>query len=101
MKTFGKTVKALRLKNKIGLREMSRIIGVSGSYMAHVESGENEPPSLRTIDAMARVYGVKFEELLELSGKRKLEWLCVHLEPMNLSVKQLTNLIYEARRELK
>jgi len=68
-KTFGETVKNLRIKAGIGLRELARIIDKSAGYLSDVENGRVPPPSEAIILEIAKALEVDKSELLIVARK--------------------------------
>ena len=68
-KTFGETVKDLRIKAGIGLRELARIIDKSPGYLSDVENGRVPPPSEAIILEIAKALEVDKSELLIVARK--------------------------------
>lgn len=52
-RSFGETLRDLRLKAGLGLREMARLIDKSPGYLSDVENGRVPPPSEAVIVRMA------------------------------------------------
>ncbi len=67
--TFGATVRREREKQKIGLRQAAKMIGVSPTYLSMVERAEFPPPAEDKVRAIARLLGLNEDELLALAGK--------------------------------
>lgn len=70
--TLGEIIKNYRLlgSNKISLREFAELAGMSASYVCYLEKGvdgNGKPivPSIETINKVACVMGVTFNELYE------------------------------------
>ena len=68
-KTFGETIKNLRIKAGIGLRELARIIDKSPGYLSDVENGRVPPPSEAIILEIAKALEVDKSELLIVARK--------------------------------
>jgi HTH-type transcriptional regulator, competence development regulator len=66
---FGRTIRGLREKRSITLREMSRRVGVSAGYLSQVERGNFPPPSEYKIKALAKALEVDQMWLLTLGGR--------------------------------
>jgi HTH-type transcriptional regulator, competence development regulator len=74
-KTFGKTVREMRVKNtKYSLREVARILDVSASYLSDVENDRRTPPKEETIIKMANLLGVDSNLLLAVAQKMPPEF---------------------------
>jgi transcriptional regulator with XRE-family HTH domain len=68
-KTFGETIKNLRIKAGIGLRELARIIDKSPGYLSDMENGRVPPPSEAIILEIAKALEVDRSELLIVARK--------------------------------
>jgi transcriptional regulator with XRE-family HTH domain/mannose-6-phosphate isomerase-like protein (cupin superfamily) len=69
--TVGARVRAERLRQKIGVRELARRVGVSASLISQVELGKASP-SVGTLYAIVTELGLSLDELLfEQSGTRR------------------------------
>jgi HTH-type transcriptional regulator, competence development regulator len=66
---FGATIRALRERRRIGLRQFARTIGVSATYLSKIERGEMPPPAEDRVKEIARLLGQDPDELLALAGK--------------------------------
>lgn len=67
--TFGATVRRERERQKIGLRQAAKTIGVSPTYLSMVERDEFPPPAEGKVRAIAKLLGLDEDELLGLAGK--------------------------------
>lgn len=68
-KSFGETVRELRIKKEIGLRKFAEMIGVSPTYLSQVERDEFLPPSEEKIKLIAKELDQNPDELLALADK--------------------------------
>lgn len=66
---FGATLRLLRVERGLGLRELARLIGVSGSYLSRVENGHDPPPAPDRLAALADALGLNRALLTELAGQ--------------------------------
>ena len=66
---FGATIRELREKRRIGLRQFARMIGVSATYVSKIERGEMPPPAEDRVKEIARLLDQDPDELLALAGK--------------------------------
>lgn len=71
-KTMGETVRRLREEMGISLRELSRRVGVSASFMSDLEVGRRHPKADR-LEAIAQELGVPASELAELDHRSSIE----------------------------
>ena len=67
--TFGKTLRDLRLKAEVGLRELARQINKSPGYLSDVELDNVSPPSEEVILKIAAVLNVDKKRLLMAASK--------------------------------
>jgi HTH-type transcriptional regulator, competence development regulator len=68
-KSFGALVRREREAKEIGLREMSKKIGVSPTYLSKVERDEFPPPAEDKVRKIAEIIGRDADELLALAGR--------------------------------
>jgi transcriptional regulator with XRE-family HTH domain len=73
---FGAFVRREREAREIGLREMSKKIGVSPTYLSKVERDDFTPPTEDKVRAIARIIECDIDELLAMAGR-----MCVSPEP--------------------
>ncbi len=66
---FGETLKDLRLKAEVGLRELARMINKSPGYMSDVENDRVPPPSVGVIEDIAAALMVDKNLLLSAASK--------------------------------
>lgn len=66
---FGDTLRNLRLKARVGLRELARMIDKSPGYISDVELERVPPPSEEVILKIAHALGVDKSELLTAARK--------------------------------
>jgi transcriptional regulator with XRE-family HTH domain len=66
---FGAFIRRRREAREIGLREMSKMIGVSPTYLSKIERDEFPPPAEDKVKAIAPIIGCDVDELLALAGK--------------------------------
>src|ERR671939_1437690 len=60
---LGRRLRAIRLRQGIGLRELARRLDLSPSSISQIETGKMRP-SVRTLYALASEFGVTVDELL-------------------------------------
>jgi ribosome-binding protein aMBF1 (putative translation factor) len=61
---FGEFVRREREAKEIGLREMSKMIGVSPTYLSKIERDEFPPPAEDKVRKIAAIIGCDADELL-------------------------------------
>jgi transcriptional regulator with XRE-family HTH domain len=66
---FGETLKNLRLKAEVGLRELARMINKSPGYISDVENDRVPPPSVGVIEDIAAALMVDKNLLLSAASK--------------------------------
>jgi transcriptional regulator with XRE-family HTH domain len=66
---FGAFVRREREAREIGLREMSKMIGVSPTYLSKVERDEFPPPAEDKVKAIAKIIGCDTDDLLARAGR--------------------------------
>ena len=66
---FGATIRDLREKRRIGLRQFAKMIGVSATYLSKIERGEMQPPAEDRVKEIARRLDQDPDALLALAGK--------------------------------
>lgn len=72
MEDFGKYMKTLRENQRLSLREVEQIAGVSNAYLSLIESGKRKnPPTPMILQKLAKVYGIPYTELLIQAGYLK------------------------------
>jgi transcriptional regulator with XRE-family HTH domain len=72
MEDFGKYLKALREKQRLSLREVQELCGVSNAYLSQIESGKRKnAPQPKILEKLAEAYRVSFNELLIAAGYLK------------------------------
>ena len=54
MATFGETIKRWRLNLRLGLRESSKEIGISATYLSRLENNKENPPQADKLVQIAR-----------------------------------------------
>ena len=68
-KTFGETLRRIRIDKGVGLRELARHINKSPGYLSDVENGNVPPPSEALILDIATAVKVDKKELLVAARK--------------------------------
>jgi transcriptional regulator with XRE-family HTH domain len=67
-KEFGSKIKALRMANKMGLRELARATDISSTYLSYIEQGLHGPPSPEKVKRLAIALGENPYRLLNIAG---------------------------------
>lgn len=68
MKTFGETIRELRVAQDFGLRETAVKVGISPTYLSRIERGKESPPRPEIIKAIAKVLASDPDVLFRLSS---------------------------------
>lgn len=68
MKTFGETIRELRVAQDLGLRETAGKVGISPAYLSRIERGKESPPNPDIIKAIARNLAADPDVLFRLSS---------------------------------
>lgn len=68
MKTFGATIRELRLAQDFGLRETATKVGISPAYLSRIERSKERPPRPEVIKALAKVLAADPDVLFRLSS---------------------------------
>lgn len=64
---FGATLRLLRMASGMGLRDLARRLGVSGSYLSRVENGIDPTPTRNRLEALAKELDIPPTLLMELA----------------------------------
>ena len=72
-KNFGSYIRELRLKNKIGQRELSKKIGVAASYLNDIEKNKRSAPKFSIIKKLGLFLKADLNFLNDLAGISKKE----------------------------
>jgi len=70
METLGELLVSLRKRDGLTLRQVEVITEkrVSNAYLSQIENGKILKPSLNILFALSEVYGVSYNEIMELAG---------------------------------
>lgn len=74
MNAVGKTLLAARKQARFSVRQLGKLLGVSGSYVSLVETGRTSPPRERLIE-WARALGLAPESILGAVAQRRGEFV--------------------------
>ena len=69
--TFGSYIRYLRIKNKIGQRELAKIIGVAPSYLNDIEKNKRSAPRMNLINKLSTKLDANVDLLYDLAGNSK------------------------------
>lgn len=67
-RSFGREVRQTRKEKEIGLRELSRRVGIDCSHLSRIERGKRPPPDLEVVVKIARELEIDRTKLLNLAG---------------------------------
>src|SRR5437868_431372 len=67
-KSLGTLIRRARLKSGRGLRELARLLGITGSYQSDIEQ-DRRVPAEEVLWATAQVLGLDVDELMARSGR--------------------------------
>ena len=70
-KTFGSYIRDLRIKNKIGQRELALKIGIAASYLNDIEKNKRSAPKLIVIKKLSLILKIELNLLNDLAGNSK------------------------------
>lgn len=65
---FGAMLKFLRNKKELSLAQLSKLTGISASYISRIEEGQRRAPSFPIIEKLASVLGVSVVTLLDVAS---------------------------------
>ena len=68
MRTFGETIRDLRVAQDLGLRETAALVGISPAYLSRIERGKEHPPRPEIIKTLAKVLAADPDVLFRLSS---------------------------------
>jgi transcriptional regulator with XRE-family HTH domain len=71
--SFGEYLRTLREEQRLSLREVERLSGVSSSYLGLIERGKRPVPGAEILKKLAPVYDVPVRDLLNAAGYLKEE----------------------------
>ena len=69
--TFGSYIRHLRIKKKIGQRELAKIIGTAPSYLNDIEKNKRPAPRIDLINKLSIKLGADTDLLYDLAGNSK------------------------------
>ena len=92
MKTFGETIRELRVAQDLGLRETAGKVGISPAYLSRIERGKESPPNPDIIKAIARNLAADPDVLFRLSSSTDPELTdYMHNQPEVLQLLRFLN----------
>lgn len=69
METFGTYLRNERLERHISLRQLAKRVGISATYLSHIEIDHVPPPAPDKIERIADHLGIDMQELLRRAGR--------------------------------
>ena len=68
-KPFGQWLREKRIAKGFSLRKFAEKVGVSPTYLSHVEQGAADPPTAERVKTMAELLGENADEMIALAGR--------------------------------
>ena len=68
MSSFGEYIRTLREEQRLSLREVEKLSGVSNSYLGLIERGQRPIPQADILKKLAPAYDVPVRDLLKAAG---------------------------------
>lgn len=87
MRSFGETIRDLRVAQDLGLRETATKVGISPAYLSRIEREKERPPRPGIIKELAKVLAADPDVLFRLSSSTDpevVDFLHAQPEAMNL-----------------
>lgn len=87
MKSFGETIRDLRVAQNLGLRDTAVKVGISPAYLSRIERNKENPPRPEIIKQLAKILAADPDVLFRLSSSTDPEVVVfLHDQPevMNL-----------------
>jgi len=92
MENFGEYIRTLRLEQKLSLREVEQMAGVSNSYLGLIERGQRPAPGAEILKKLAPIYNVPVRDLLGAAGYLKDETISLSdEEEVDMAFKYVMN----------
>jgi transcriptional regulator with XRE-family HTH domain len=91
-KSLGGLLKELREANKLTLREMEKLTGISNAYLSQVENGQIKKPSPNYLFKISEVLNYPYESLMERAG---------HVVPKNREISSESQSIKQSSEQSK
>lgn len=66
---FGQWLRQKRIAKGFSLRKFAEQVGVSPTYLSHVEQGAADPPTAERVKTMAELLGENADEMIALAGR--------------------------------
>lgn len=66
---FGQWLREKRVAKGFSLRKFAQEVGVSPTYLSHVEQGEAQPPTAERVKKMAILLNENADEMIALAGR--------------------------------
>ncbi len=82
----GKKIKELRIKIGISLTELSKISGVSKSYLSLIERGKQKNPSIEVLEKLAKALRIDVHLLIAQNNSLQDEFRYIDKEVVELAL---------------
>lgn len=66
---FGALIKLNRVNQNLSISELSKISGVSGSYLSRLETSEKRTPSYKIMLRICNALNIRIDELLDITNE--------------------------------
>jgi transcriptional regulator with XRE-family HTH domain len=66
---FGQWLREKRVARGFSLRKFAEKVGVSPTYLSHVEQGNADPPTAERVKTMAELLGESSDEMIAMAGR--------------------------------
>lgn len=102
--SFGDLIREKRLAKGYSLRKFATLVGISPTYLSHVEQGKvDTPPTVERVTKMAELLGENADELIAAAGRMPEDLApIIRREPEQMPslLRTASNLSPEALRKL-
>lgn len=110
MRSFGNTLRDLRIAQGFGLREVASLVEISPAYLSRIERDKERPPRPETIKSLAKVLAADPDVLFRLSSttdpeinafiqdKPEILTLVRLIKNVNLSEEDINSIIFDIEK---
>jgi transcriptional regulator with XRE-family HTH domain len=67
--SFGQALREKRVEKGYSLRKFAELVGVSPTYLSHVEQGNADPPTVERVRRIAELLSENQDEWIALAGR--------------------------------
>ncbi|MGV3615124.1 MAG: helix-turn-helix domain-containing protein [Fimbriimonas sp.] len=67
--SFGAKIREARVARRISVRKLAKVIGISPTYLSHIEIDRVPPPAPDKVERLAHELGLESSDLMRLSGR--------------------------------